>query len=182
MASLLKSYTRHKTFISYHHADEEEVAAFIDHFDHDHDVLISRGIGASMAGDVIDSTNADYIKQRIRTLYLRDSSVTLVMVGKHTWGRRFVDWEVAASLRNTSTSARNGLLAITLPSVADDSGRSLPARVEDNVNAAGWYARWMKYPSSTSSLASMIDEAFRRRSTHADLVDNSRPLRQRNAG
>jgi hypothetical protein len=181
MASLLKSYTRHKTFISYHHADEAEVAAFIDHFDNDHDVLISRGIGASMAGDVIDSTNADYIKQRIRQLYLRDSSVTLVMVGAETWGRRFVDWEVAASLRNTATSTRNGLLAITLPSVANDSSRQIPARVNDNVDGEDGYARWMKYPTSTLGLASMIDAAYNRRTTHAAVVDNSRALRQRNA-
>ena len=181
MASLLKSYTRHKTFISYHHRDDDEVAEFVDRFDHDHDVLITRGIGASMAGDVIDSTNADYIKQRIRSLYLRDSSVTLVMVGGNTWGRRFVDWEIAASLRNTSTSARNGLLAITLPSVANDPGRTLPIRVEDNVTGTEGYARWMRYPSSAQDLASMIDEAYSRRSTHAHLVDNSRPLRQRNA-
>lgn len=181
MASLLKSYTRHKTFISYHHADEDEVAAFIDHFDNDHDVLISRGIGASMAGDVIDSDNADYIKQRIRTLYLRDSSVTLVMVGAETWGRRFVDWEIAASLRNTATSSRNGLLAITLPSIANDASRQLPARVDDNRDGADGYGRWMKYPTSTEALASMIDAAYNRRTTHASTVDNSRALRQRNA-
>jgi len=180
VASLLKSHTRHKTFISYHHADEAEVAAFIDHFDHDHDVLISRGIGASMAGDVIDSTNADYIKQRIRQLYLRDSSVTLVMVGAETWGRRFVDWEVAASLRNTATSSRNGLLAITLPSIAN-STRTLPARVDDNVDGTNGYARWMKYPTSTLDLGQMIDAAYTRRTTHASVVDNSRALRQRNA-
>lgn len=181
MTSLLKSYTRHKTFISYHHVDEAEVAAFIDHFDHDHDVLISRGIGASMAGDVIDSTDADYIKQRIRQLYLRDSSVTLVMVGAETWGRRFVDWEVAASLRNTATSNRNGLLAITLPSVANDSSRQLPARVDDNVDGTDGFARWMKYPTSTLDLGQMIDAAYTRRTTHASVVDNSRSLRQRNA-
>lgn len=180
MASLLKSYTRHKTFISYHHADEAEVAAFIDHFDNDHDVLISRGIGASMAGDVIDSNNADYIKQRIRSLYLRDSSVTLVMVGAETWGRRFVDWEVAASLRNTATSSRNGLLAITLPSIAN-STRQLPARVNDNVDGTSGYARWMKYPKSTLDLGQMIDDAYNRRATHASVVDNARALRQRNA-
>lgn len=181
MASLLKSYTRHKTFISYHHADEAEVKAFIDHFDHDHDVLISRGIGASMAGDVINSTDADYIKQRIRQLYLRDSSVTLVMVGAETWGRRFVDWEVAASLRNTATSNRNGLLAITLPSIANDSSRQLPVRVDDNVEGTSGYARWMKYPTTTLGLGQMIDDAYNRRTTHAALVDNSRALRQRNA-
>jgi len=92
--------------------DETEVEDFIQTFDHNHDVLISRGIGAGMAGDVIIGSNdADYIKQRIRTLYLRDSTVTIVIVGQCTSARRFVDWEVAASLRNTSTTARNGLLA-----------------------------------------------------------------------
>lgn len=182
MASLLKSYTRHKTFISYHHADEDEVSDFINFFDHDHDVLISRGIGASMAGDVIESTNADYIKRRIRELYLRDSTVTLVMVGAATWGRKFVDWEIAASLRNTSTTSRNGLVAITLPSIANLAGRKLPARVSDNVNGENGYARWMEYPTNTASLAKMIDAAYIRRSTHLDLVDNSRLLRNRSAG
>lgn len=182
MPSALKSLTRHKTFISYHHDDEAEVASFIDMFDHDHDVLISRGIGASMAGDVINSTNADYIKSRIRELYLRDSTVTLVMVGAQTWGRRFVDWEIAASLRNTSTSSRNGLVAITLPSMANVTGRTPPERVRDNVvNDDEGYARWMTYPSSAGSLASMIDDAYTRRSTRSHMVDNSRALRLRNA-
>lgn len=181
MANLLKSYTRHKTFISYHHSDEEEVSSFINNFDHDHDILISRGIGASMSGDIIDSTNPDYIKQRIRQLYLRDSSVTLVLVGAETWGRRFVDWEIAASLRNTSTSTRNGLVAITLPSVSDLPDRKPPVRVTDNVNGDLGYARWMKYPSSTANLAAMIDDAYNRRATHGDVVDNIRPLRLRNA-
>lgn len=181
MASLLNSYTRHKTFISYHHGDEEEVSDFIDYFDHDHDVFLSRGIGASMAGDVIDSTNAEYIKQRIRQLYLPNTSVTLVLLGEATWGRRFVDWEIAASLRNTSTSARNGLVAITLPSISDVVGRRPPDRVLDNVDGDHGYARWMKYPSSAADLATMIDGAYKRRSTHGHLVDNSRSLRLRNA-
>lgn len=181
MASLLNTYTRHKTFISYHHADEGEVSDFINYFDHDHDVLISRGIGASMAGDVIDSTNGDYIKQRIRELYLRESSVTLVLVGEETWGRRFVDWEIAASLRTTSTSARNGLLAITLPSVATRPGRQPPARVQDNVDGDNGYARWMKFPSDIADLATMIDDAYKRRTSHGHLAVNSRSLRMRNA-
>lgn len=180
MSSLLKSYTRHKTFISYHHEDEAEVSEFINFFDHDHDVLISRGIGASMAGDVINSTNSDYIKQRIRNLYLGDSTVTLVMVGAATWGRRFVDWEIAASLRNTSTTSRNGLVAITLPSVAN-LARKLPERVNDNIDGDAGYARWMKYPTSTASLARIIDDAYNRRTTQASAVNNTRPLRLRNA-
>lgn len=183
VTTLLKAYTRHKTFISYHHTDEAEVTTFINHFDHGQDVLITRGIGSGMAGEVINSTNADYIKQRIRELYLRDSSVTLVLVGAETWGRRYVDWEISASLRNTSLSSRNGLLAITLPSIANVA-RELPPRLADNVNHADvtrGYARWKKYPKNTAELARWIDEAYDRRSTHGHLVDNSRPLRQRNA-
>ena len=172
----LKDYTRHKCFISYHHDDETEVQAFIEEFDHDGDVLISRGIGASMPGDVIDSNNDDYIKSRIRSLYLGDSTVTIVMLGRCTWSRRFVDWEVAGSLRNTATSNRNGLMAITLPSVADLDGRRLPARVDDNVNGEVGFARWWKYPTSTSGLASMIDGAFEARTEKADFVVNSRGL------
>lgn len=172
----LGSHTRRKCFISYHHNDEYEVQQFIQDFDHDQDVLIARGIGASMAGDIINSDNADYIKARIREKYLRDTTVTIVLVGKCTWARRFVDWEVAASLRNTSTARRSGLLAITLPSAADYYDKKLPARVADNVNGSDGYARWWKYPTSASNLASFIETAYEARNERPDLVDNTRAL------
>lgn len=177
----LSSATRHKCFISYHHDDEAEVKSFIEEFDHSHDVFISRGIGASMPGDVINSTNADYIKQRIRQLYLRDSTVTIVMIGKCTWSRRFVDWEIAASLRNTSTSKRNGILAITLPSVANSADKKVPDRLSDNLIGDGYkdgYARWWKYPESTNELAWCINKAFELREKVEPV--NSRPLMGRN--
>jgi len=180
MSSLLLPYTRRKTFISYHHADEDEVSDFINYFDHGRNVLIARGIGGSMAGDVIASNDAEYIKQRIRTLYLRDSTVTLVLVGRHTWSRQFVDWEVAASLRNTSTSNRNGLLAITLPSASEYTGKKVPERIDDNLDGDNGYARWMKYPQSSAALGRMIDDAYSRRSTHAAVVNNARLLYSRN--
>jgi len=180
MSSLLSPYTRRKTFISYHHEDEDEVSAFIDYFDHGRDILISRGIGASMAGDVIGSKDATYIKQRIRSLYLRDSTVTIVLIGRYTWSRQFVDWEIAASLRNTSTSKRNGIVAITLPSAAEYVGKRVPERIKDNLDGEKGYARWMKYPQSSASLGRMIDDAYNRRDTHALAVNNTRPLYSRN--
>jgi hypothetical protein len=179
--SSLVSNTRRKCFISYHHADEAEVQAFIQTFDHNRDVLIARGIGASMSGDIINSTNEEYIKSKIRSNYLRDTTVSIVMVGRETWGRKFVDWEVAASLRNTSTSTASGLLAITLPSAANYAGKQLPARVDDNLDGESGYARWWKYPTSAESLARLIEEAYAARTSRASLRDNSRPLRSRNA-
>lgn len=177
----LGSHTRRRCFISYHHADEYEVQRFIQDFDHEQDVLIARGIGAGMAGDIINSSNEDYIKTRIREKYLRDTTVTIVLVGKCTWARKYVDWEVAASLRTTPTASRSGLLAITLPSATDFSGKELPARVADNVNGEDGYARWWKYPMSASSLASLIETAYDARNTRCDLVNNTRALRSYNS-
>ncbi|WP_425860257.1 TIR domain-containing protein [Arthrobacter sp. TWP1-1] len=179
--STLASNTRRKCFISYHHANEAEVQSFIQAFDHDQDVLIARGIGASMSGDIINSANTDYIKAQIRAKYFRDTTVTIVLVGRETWGRKFVDWEVGASLRSTATSSASGLLAITLPSAANQTGRQLPARVSDNVNGEMGYARWWKYPTSAASLAELIEEAYVARTSRANLRNNSRDLRSRNS-
>lgn len=172
----LREFTRRKCFISYHHDDETEVQEFISEFDHEHDVLIARGIGASMSGDIINSADRDYIMGRIREKYLRDTSVTIVMLGQCTWARKFVDWEIAASLRNTGAYSRNGLMAITLPSYANTPGRELPARVNDNFDGEAGYARWWKYPTSTSGLASMIETAYTYRTERSHLVDNTRKL------
>ncbi|MFJ6150123.1 TIR domain-containing protein [Micromonospora profundi] len=168
--------TRRRCFISYHKEDEQEVKEFINRFDHSHDVFISRGIGAGMAGDIINSSDSDYIKRRIREQYLRGSTVTIVMIGRCTWARKFVDWEIAASLRNNPTSGRSGLMAITLPSVANYTGRKLPPRLEENLDGEQGYARWWQYPSSVSALARCIEVAYENRQNTLMTVRNGLPL------
>ena len=116
------------------------------------------------------------IMSKIREKYLRDTTVTIVMVGECTWARKFVDWEVAASLRNTAANSRNGLMAITLPSYAAAGTRTLPPRVADNVDGEAGYARWWKYPKSSSGLADIIETAHGSRTGRSHLVDNSRAL------
>lgn len=180
VAAELKSEdpTRHKCFLSYHADDVDEVVAFLDSFGH---VFIPRVIGASDEDDFISSEDTDYVMDCIRETHLRDSTVTIVLIGRCTWARRYVDWEVYSSLRNDKKNRRSGLMAITLPSVSSYSERSLPARVDDNFDGSDGYARWWKYPSSAEVLASRIETAFTERTTRADLIDNSRSRRQRNA-
>ncbi len=170
----LGAKTRHRCFVSYHHGDEVEVQDFVSHFDHDRDVFVSRGIGAGMAGDIIDSNDASYIMRRVREKYMAGTTVTIVMIGRCTWSRKYVDWEVAASLRNNPTSGRSGLMAVTLPSVSA-SPRQLPPRVADNHEGIKGYARWWKYPQSIEALAELIEAAYELRSSN-HLVDNSRAL------
>lgn len=74
-------------------------------------------------------------------------------------------------------------MPLTLPSVAD-VGRTLPDRVSDNAtgeNGDEGYARWWKYPTTSSGLAGFIETAFQARTSLGHLVDNSRSLRERNA-
>ncbi len=153
--------TRHKCFLSYHAADADEVEAFLDDFGH---VFIPRTVGVTEEDDFIDSSNTDYIMDRIRERYLTDSTVTMVLVGQCTWARKFVDWEVYSSLRDDPKNTRNGLLAITLPSATGYSGKRLPDRVEDNVDGKNGYARWWKYPTSADQVKRYIRTAFDARS------------------
>lgn len=47
---------RHKTFISYHHDDQEEVDNFIETFDNERDVFIARAVGSDATlDDLIES-------------------------------------------------------------------------------------------------------------------------------
>ena len=162
---------RHKCFISYHQVDEDEVKKFIDDFN---DVFISKALGVSDVDDFIDSTDTDYVLRRTRELYLTDSTVTIVMIGECTWSRRYVDWEVASTLRNDPNNRRGGLMAITLRSVASSATKQLPPRVADNVDENRGYARWWKYPTSSADLRSRIDIALSSRDTKTP--DNSREL------
>ena len=162
---------RHKCFVSYHVDDEDEVAAFIEEFG---TAFIPTVIGVTEDDDFVDSDDTEYIMDRIREKYLSDSTVTIVLVGRCTWARRFVDWEIYASLRPYKDWGISGLMGITLPSVANDPQRQLPPRLADNVNDDKGYARWWKYPSSSASLRGLIQEAFDARTSKDHLIDNSR--------
>lgn len=177
-ASRKNDPTRHKCFISYHVDDMTEVEQFIVSFGSE---FIARSVGVTVEDDFVDSTDDDYIKRRIREKYLADSTVTIVLLGKCTWTRKFVDWEISSSLRNDINNKRNGLLVYPLPYL--DNSAHLPARIEDNWvkgNQVSSYARFLSYPSSLSVVRSHIESAFSDRIVKASLVNNSRALQQRN--
>lgn len=171
------SEIRHKVFISYHHDDQEEVEQFVETFDDKHDVFIARSLGVGMEQDIIDSNDTNYVMSRIRALYLKDSTVTIVLMGKCTWARRYVDWEIQASLHSGETVTPNGLLGIKLRSYPERSG-GFPNRLNLNLKQSSeqedCYARWIEYPTQKASLASEIDAAFNRRSTHRKWINNPR--------
>ena len=77
---------------------------------------------------VIQSEDGDYIMQVIREDYLRDSTVTIFLIGSHSseyegtdiWGRDknyFIKRELQASLFNGKENTRNGILGVVLPNM-----------------------------------------------------------------
>ena len=71
----------------------------------------------------INSTDPDYILQRIRSGYLYDSTVTIFLIGAYGAENRgsveqyYIKKELQASLYNSTLSAKSGILGIVLPSV-----------------------------------------------------------------
>lgn len=170
------SNVRHKVFISYHHDDQDAVEGFVKTFADERHVFIARALGTDMEQDIIDSTNTDYVMRRIRELYFKDSTVTIVMLGRCTWARRYVDWEIQASLRHGEIITPNGLLGIKLPSYS--KGVWYPNRLNLNLKQTDaqedCYARVTDYPARKDLLANNIDDAYKARYSRAHLINNPR--------
>ena len=158
---------KRKVFLSYHHKGEQGVVdAFIRKFSEDYDVFTDQSLERAA-----DSEDPDYLNQVCRDA-LDGTSVTIVMIGKQTGCRKFVDWEIRHTLYR-----EHGLLAISRPNLAD-SDACLPKRLTDNLKSGTGYAKWYNYPNNASSLKIMIGEAY-----NADVskIDNSREKAKRNS-
>lgn len=174
----MTSPVRHKSFIPYDHKDQVEVDKFIRDFDHKGDVLIARAVGRDETMEtLIESNNPDYIMRKIREKYMSDSTVTIVFLGRNTWSRKFVDWELAASLRRGPGDRKpNGLLAILSPKL---TAAILPDRLKDNLETG--YAQFHPYPNNREQLFRWIEAAFRSREdpeTHQQIKNGRRKLKR----
>lgn len=161
---------RRTVFISHSHLHETETKAFLREFG---SVFHARHIGLSNKNDRINSNDPDYVMGRIRKELIQSrSTVTIVLVGSCTHSRRYVDWEIKASLQRNEGRLPNGLLAIQLPSCPN--GAHLPPRLELNWrrNDAVGYARYYQYPRSPVELRRWIDEAVIAREVIANRIQN----------
>jgi hypothetical protein len=164
-----------KAFITFHPNDREHAAKFIEQFG---DIVTATLVGVSEKDDFIKDTNeAAFIEREIRERYLTNTTVTIMLTGKCTWSQRFVDWEIAASIRKDSERGRSALLGIRLPYLGSGPTQ-VPERFQDNLKNG--YALMKTYPTSSEDLRAWIVTAFERRDTITP--DNTRPLLKKNAG
>lgn len=108
---------RHRVFVSYFHKEDQQYKNRFEYlYGHLYDIIVS---GSVEFGDIDPNTQSAYTRQIIRERYIRNSSVTVVLIGPHTWQRKHVDWEIHTTLRDTESNPRGGLLGLLLPNRAD---------------------------------------------------------------
>lgn len=106
----------HKCYISFKMEDEEYKKEIQD-MDID---MIDKSLNES-----INSTDEDYIMQKIREDYLSDSTVTIFLIGNYSaentpnQDQSYIKRELQASLYNGKNNTRSGILGIVLPSMTD---------------------------------------------------------------
>jgi len=183
----LKPIKREVFVSSFHDGNSQEVDDFIYKWAKVEGVFTPKALGTFHNDDFINSNNPEYVMSEIRRKYLGNSSVTIVLIGKCTHSRRYVDWEIKSSLRR-GNNVPNGLLAYVLPSAMppsyglygpiDWNQRAWPA-VPDRL-AANWnyyqpdncYARYYVMPTTGDQLRQQIEAAVWDRTNRALLIRN----------
>lgn len=161
---------KRRVFVSYHHAgDQQYYNAFSRAFHDGYEAIQDNSLDRE-----IDSEATDYVMRRIREDYISGTSCTLVLCGAQTRWRKYVDWEIKATL-----DKGHGLIGVNLPTnPADSRGMvHVPDRLQDNV--ASGYAVWAQWHEITASPVALQHYIEIANSRSAALIRNGRELRKR---
>ena len=129
----------HKVFISYHHANDQSYKEELVEFGEMHSIFVDRSVDTE---DIPDNWTDEQIRREIRDAYLRDSTVTVVLVGTETKRRKHVDWEIYSSMYDGSVNKKSGIVVINLPETSDyftaPHGSEEKAFVYPDVPSSSW--------------------------------------------
>ncbi len=162
--------TKRQVFLSYHHGgDQGYYDAFSRAFSDTYGIIRDGSLDR-----VIDSDDSQYVMRQIREKWLTGTSCTMVLCGAQTAWRKFVDWEISATL-----DKQHGLLGIVLPTCPQRNGaRLVPDRLYDNLQSG--YARWVNWADVIAQPDLLASEVERAILGLPASIDNRRPLRARN--
>ena len=162
---------RRRIFVSYHHRGDQPYyedfsSVFHDSFEAITDNSLERRI---------DSADFGYIMRCIRENHLKGSSCTVVLCGRDTPKRRYVDWEIEASLGQGM-----GLIGVLLPTleIFSNGGTAKPDRLQDNIDSG--YAEWIWWSELRDRPALLATTIERANSKSNRLIVNSRRRMDRN--
>ena len=103
----------HKVFISYHHHNDQAFKDSLVTFNVTHKIFDDQSVDT---GDIDDRLDDEAIRTKIRDEFLKDTTVTILLVGTETKGRKHIDWELYSSMYDGMINKKSGILVIQLPS------------------------------------------------------------------
>ena len=107
----------HRVFVSYHHDNDQSYKDALVTWAKEHEIFIDWSVDT---GDIDEDLPDERIREIIRDEYLRDSSVTILLVGTETKHRKHVDWELYSSMYDGKVNKKSGIIVINLPSTNCD--------------------------------------------------------------
>ena len=170
-------FERHNVFVSYHHKNDQYYKErFYELFGH---LFINKSVGL---GEIATDNSTDYTKRLIQQDYISECSVLVVLIGRETYCRKHVDWEISAAL-NKKVGGYSGLIGICIPGNPDYPGPSYqyaitPARFVDNQKSG--YANYYDWTEDPAIMYYRVHDAFLNRVNKSHLIDNSSLQMQRN--
>lgn len=162
---------RRAVFVSYHHHGDQRFYDSLLTTLHDRMELLTD----NSLDRRIESSDHTYIMRQIREHYLRGSSCAVVLCGVDTWRRKYVDWEIQASL-----DQQMGLVGVRLPTLQlqANGGTIKPARLQDNIDTG--YAQWVQWAEASVNPSVLIEAIEKANTASKRLIVNSRQRLDRN--
>lgn len=162
-------------FVSYHHENDQKYLSRL------RKVIGNMKVADYSLKDDIGHLTDDTIYKKVREK-MRNTSVTVVLIGTLTGHRKWIDWEIWASLRaythpydQLKSFKPNGLLGIYLPV----DSHSVPERLQDNIESG--YAVSMKWENLERDFESKVNYAYWNRTNNDYKIDNSREREDSNS-
>jgi hypothetical protein len=167
----LKLTVRARIFVSYQHSSDQYYYDEFSRIFHDsYESIYDNSLRGRIRSD-----NAEYVIQRIRDDYITGTSCTILLVGPTSYQRKYLDWEVKATLEK-----EHGLIGIHLPNLAPrwDGLFNVPQRFADNIRSgyAPWI-HWNAFMAEPHALPKVIEFACSR---PKDRIVNPKDIKKQN--
>ncbi|MFK1890860.1 TIR domain-containing protein [Bacteroides fragilis] len=107
----------HKVFVSFHHANDQKYKEGLVSWAEKNKVFID---GSVDMGEIPEDWDDQKIREYIRDEHLKDTTVTILLVGTETKNRKHIDWELYSSMYDGTVNKKSGIIVILLPSVKSE--------------------------------------------------------------
>lgn len=104
----------HKVFVSFHHDNDQKYKDSLVKWGVENNIFID---GSVDMGEIPDDWTPQQIREYIRDEHLKDTSVTILLIGIETKNRKHIDWELFSSMYDGKKNKKSGIIVINLPSV-----------------------------------------------------------------